>query len=425
MKFLKSRSAITKLEATLIIAVIVVASVAGYFAYLVTRPTPPTKPIKIGHLADLTGPLAVYGYSNDKVLSAAIRKINAEGGIAGRPVELYTEDTETKVATAVMRMRKLIEYYGVDFVIGSQHSGINIATNPIAKELKTVTFQVGEAYETTAEKGNRYIFRINNNVREQILAGIEYAINNIAKKWVTIVVDYSWGWSNEEEFLRYAPKYGGEVLKTIRVPLGTKDFMPYLALIPAEAEAVFFAFFFADFLSFIRDLHAVRPDLKLYSPICAPEGINTEELGELYEGAYVLSWFPRYLSEYDTPYNREFRKLAGIDEKGREVGTGTVLTISHSWSVWEAMFALKRAIEVSGWKSKEDNPALIKALEGMKLKESIEFPQGDKFIRAEDHQAFMQHFIERVVNGTLKKVATIPMEKAIYPPEVDYTKESF
>lgn len=118
-------------------AVIVLASIAGYLAYLLILPKPQVEPIKIGHLADLTGPLAPYGYSNELVLRAAIGKINAEGGIAGRPVELYTEDTESKVPTGVMKYRKLIEHYGVHFVIGSQHSGINIATNPIAKELKT------------------------------------------------------------------------------------------------------------------------------------------------------------------------------------------------------------------------------------------------------------------------------------------------
>ncbi len=424
-KFLKSRLGISKLMAGLVILVIVAAAVVGYFAYSLMKPPASTQPIKIGFLGDLTGALAVYGYSNQLVLSATIRKINAEGGIGGRPVELYIEDTETNVATAVLRMRKLIEYYDVDFIIGSQHSGINIATNPIAKELRTVTFQVGEASETTAEEGNRYVFRINNNVREQVLAGIEYAVKNVAEKWVTIVADYSWGWSNEEEFRRYAPEFGGEVLKSLRIPLGTKDFLPYLIQIPAETEGVFYAFFFADFLSLIRDLNAVRPDLEHYSPICAPEGIDTEELGELFEGAYVLSWFPRYLSEYDTQYNREFRVAVGIDENGKEVKTGSTLTLSHSWSVWEAMYAIKRAIEESDWKSKEDNSNIIKTLEGMEFKESIEFPQGDKFIRAQDHQAFMRHFLMQVVNGKLKLVKVIPIETAIYPPEVDYTKEPF
>ncbi|RLI35654.1 hypothetical protein DRO53_00685 [Candidatus Bathyarchaeota archaeon] len=386
---------------------------------------PSGPPIKIGHLADMTGPLAVYGYSNNLILSKAIEYINAHGGINGRPVELVVEDTETKVATATSKMRKLIEYHKVDVVIGSQHSGINIACNPIAKELKTLHIPVGEAYAITAQKGNRYVMRINNNVREQVKAGIEDAIKYVAKKWVTMVVDYAWGWSNEEEFRRYAPQYGGEVLKSIRVPLGTKDFMPYIAQIPKEAEGIFYAFFFGDFLSLIRDLHAVRPDLKQYCPICAPEGIDTETLGEAFEGAYVLSWFPRYLSEYDTPFNREFRKICGIDEKGKEAKTGKMLTLSHSWALWEAAFALKRAMEEINWKSKEDTPKLIEALEGMSFKESLFHVQGEKFIRDVDHQTFMRHFLMRVENGKLKLVKIIPVEKSIYEPEVDYTKESF
>ncbi len=411
--------------ASLIIAIITVSCIAGYLAYLLMAPKPPVKPIKIGHLADLTGPLAPYGYSHELVLSAAIRKINAEGGIAGRPVELYTEDTETKVPIGVMRLRKLIEYYGVDFVIGSQHSGINIATNPIAKELKTIIFQVGEATETTEKEGNRYVFRINNNVRQQILAGIEFACTRIAKKWVTIVADYAWGWSNEEEFKKFAPTYGAEVLASIRAPLGTKDFLPYLAKIPKEAEGVFYAFFFAEYIALVRDLYAVRPDLKHFAPICAPEGIDVAELGPHVEGAYYLTWFPRSVIEYDSPYIRELRKDVGIDDWGKEIGTGKTLTLSHSWVLWEVMFVLKKAIEETGWKDKADNPKLIKYLEGLELKESYWFPQGDKFIRAEDHQAFMRHFIVKVEKGKFKLIEIVPIEKAIYPPEVDYTKEPF
>ena len=142
---------------------------------------PSGPPIKIGHLADMTGPLAVYGYSNNLILSKAIEYINAHGGINGRPVELVVEDTETKVATATSKMRKLIEYHKVDVVIGSQHSGINIACNPIAKELKTLHIPVGEAYAITAQKGNRYVMRINNNVREQVKAGIEDAISMLLR----------------------------------------------------------------------------------------------------------------------------------------------------------------------------------------------------------------------------------------------------
>ncbi len=54
------------------------------------------EPIKIGILVEKTGGLAAYGYSHERVMVAAVDKVNKEGGIAGRPVELYVEDSESK-----------------------------------------------------------------------------------------------------------------------------------------------------------------------------------------------------------------------------------------------------------------------------------------------------------------------------------------
>ena len=384
------------------------------------------KPIKIGHLADLTGGLATYGYSHDKTLKAAVKKINAEGGIAGRPVEIYTEDTETKVATGISRMRKLIEHHGVDFIIGSNHSGIVVASAPIAKELRTILWANAGATEITAEKGNRYVFRIVSNVRQEARAIAEWGAKNLGKKWATLVADYAWGWSYESEFTKYIVGHGGTVLKSIRAPLGTKDFMPHVVQIPRDAEAVLIAFFGTDLLSLIRDLYAVRPDIKRVIGHYGLTGIATEPLGPAGEGLNIVTSFPRRLAEFNTPYARAFRDAIGLSPEGHEVGNPKMIfALAYDWAVWEEMFTLKRAIEESGWKSKEDNPALIKALEGMKLKESLQFPQGDKFIRAEDHQAFVPIFIERVVNGRLTVVARVPAERLIYPPPVDYTKEPF
>jgi ABC-type branched-subunit amino acid transport system substrate-binding protein len=37
-------------------------------------------------LAEKTGGLAAYGYSHEKVMRAAVEKVNKAGGIGGRPV---------------------------------------------------------------------------------------------------------------------------------------------------------------------------------------------------------------------------------------------------------------------------------------------------------------------------------------------------
>ena len=82
-------------------------------------------------------------------------------------------------------------------------------------------------------------------------------------------------------------------------------------------------------------------------------------------------------------------------------------------------------IEKTGWQGKEDTPKLIKAIEGMHWKESVDFPQGDGYFRAADHLAIVSLYIERVVKGDLQVVDRIPSGEGAYAPLADFTKEQF
>ncbi len=383
-------------------------------------------PIKIGMIADKTGVLAAYGYSHEKVLRAAVAKINKEGGIAGRPVKLIVEDTESKASVATLKFRKLVNTYGVDFIFDSNSSGIAIACCPIARELKTVYFPCAGATEISTTKGNRYVFQSPTCVREECKGAAKYAVEHIGKKWVTVVVNYSWGISNEKEFKKYVTKNGGKVLKSIRVPMMTSDFLPYLkGKIPKEADAVFFANFGSDFLSFIRDLYAIRPHIKKLGAVYVLSGHDPKKLGKPAEGLYCITPYPTTLAGLNTKANRIYRKIIGVDKNGVEIGTGKRFVLAYDWAVWEPLFALKRAIEKTGWKSRKDTPKVIKALEGMKCKESVEFPQGNMRIRAKDHLTITGLYVEQVYHGTLRVVARIPAKEVEFTPEVDRTKEPF
>jgi hypothetical protein len=82
-------------------------------------------------------------------------------------------------------------------------------------------------------------------------------------------------------------------------------------------------------------------------------------------------------------------------------------------------------MEKCGWAGKQDNPKLIKTLEGMSFSEDFEFPQGDVYIRAADHLAITGLYVEHVKNGDLEVVEKILKEKTEYSPLVDFTKEKF
>lgn len=140
---------------------------------------------------------------------------------------------------------------------------------------------------------------------------------------------------------------------------------------------------------------------------------------------YCLTSYPTRLEGLNTNYNKTYRELIGVDPDGKETGTGKYFVLAYDWAVWEPLFALKKGIEKSGWKGKADIPKLITTLEGMCFKESVDFPQGDMCIRAQDHMSVTGLYIEQIKKGELKVVARIPAKDATYAPTVDYTKESF
>ena len=84
-----------------------------------------------------------YGYWLGKVGKAAVAKLNAEGGIAGRKVEVIDYDTKVNPAWSASMFRKLILEDKVDMIMGSVHSGVQMACFPLAQQFKVPYFGGG------------------------------------------------------------------------------------------------------------------------------------------------------------------------------------------------------------------------------------------------------------------------------------------
>jgi branched-chain amino acid transport system substrate-binding protein len=85
------------------------------------------------------------------------------------------------------------------------------------------------------------------------------------------------------------------------------------------------------------------------------------------------------------------------------------------------MNALKIGMETSGFRGREDTQKLIEALEGLEMKEGDDFPQGDKTLRKEDHQAFLREFIFDIKDGKHRIVEVIPKERTLFPPACKFS----
>lgn len=390
----------------------------------------PAGPIVIGHHVELTGGFASWGYWHDKAGKKAVDIINQGGGIAGRKVELVTEDTESNPASGARKLRSLIQRNGAQFVVGSVHSGIMLASIPIATELKTIYFSQGEATEATGSKGTRYSFRTGTDTYGLAAAGVPWAFQNLGKNWTMIFPDYAWGHSHHQESKAMVEKLGGKVNPPISVPLDAKDLVPYLARIPQDTEVLFSVFFGSLSVAFYTQAKAMglEKTMRMYSVSGTIEAIAPDDIQGAAEGVYIVENFPRMLKYKNDEFHKEHNRIIEIDDiHARELNSKRVKAKSHSWQSWEDMFALKQAIEASGWKTAKDTPGVIQALEGMQMKNSLGHPQGDKLLRAQDHSGMIDCYISRIENGQfeVKKKVTKEELTALLPPRYDFTKAPF
>src|ERR687884_2065787 len=114
---------------------------------MAASPNPRKDPIKVGVIANQTGPLSFVGLANANVARMVIGDINAEGGLLGRHLELYLEDSATDDAVAADKAAKLVEHDQVDVIFGGIYSSTRQAIKgPAVVEGKTL-YIYPEQYE--------------------------------------------------------------------------------------------------------------------------------------------------------------------------------------------------------------------------------------------------------------------------------------
>jgi len=98
------------------------------------------EPIKIGAFFDLSGPASFIGTPTKLVATMVVEKINKEGGVNGRQLELVIGDTEGDPTRALMVAKRLVENEKVVALIGPTRTGTGMAVKKYleGKQIPTV-----------------------------------------------------------------------------------------------------------------------------------------------------------------------------------------------------------------------------------------------------------------------------------------------
>jgi len=363
-------------------------------------------------VAALGGKTAVIG------LQMAVDRINRGGGILGRQVELIVADDESKPDTGRRAVEKLVTEDDIDVHVGGYLSNVCLACVPVFVEHNVVNM-ITVCLDTTltTSKCNRYTFRPFDFAPAQAVAFAPYLVNKMGKKWQIAYADYSWGQSTKDAYVAEIKKSGGEVTGTIGIPLGTADMTPFLSKISGDFDGLFLIFFGPDAIRIVTQGYdlGLAKKYKFAGDGAIAVSAQLPALGNKIEGFVGIDrYVPVFDGPLDTPHLHAF--LDEAVDRFKKAGLSGALPDRYVQSNFEAMNAVKAGIEKSGFQGRADSDKLIAALEGLEMKESADFPQGDKLLRKEDHQAFVREIIFEMKDGNYKVHETIPWQKTVVPP---------
>jgi branched-chain amino acid transport system substrate-binding protein len=91
------------------------------------------EPIRIGAFLSVTGPASFLGDPEQKTLEMQVDKINAEGGVLGRKLQLVAYDSAGDAEKARTFAKRLIEQDKVDVLVGGSTTGETMAAVPLAE----------------------------------------------------------------------------------------------------------------------------------------------------------------------------------------------------------------------------------------------------------------------------------------------------
>jgi branched-chain amino acid transport system substrate-binding protein len=200
--------------------------------------------IKIGMLAPLTGPAAADGLSAQNSVKLALERVNAEGGLLGKKVELVGYDDRADAKESVALSRKLIEQDKVVAVVGGSYSTPMRAVAPIFQEEK-IPFVAAYAVHPDITKAGNFCFRNGFLGTVEGKAAAFAAVKMLKAKRISLLVsDNDFGRTLAEGFKYYIEKKAGgaaAIISTQAYPMAEKDFKAYLSKIKQDNPDLIFS----------------------------------------------------------------------------------------------------------------------------------------------------------------------------------------
>jgi branched-chain amino acid transport system substrate-binding protein len=372
--------------------------------------------IKVGVIAEQTGPLSFMGCANANVAKMVIDDINAGGGLLGRKLELYLEDGATTDSVAASKAAKLIRQDNVDVLFGGIYSSTRQAIKgPAVVEGKTL-YLYPEQYE--GQECDPLIFCTGPVPAQQLDPLIPWLMQKSgAKKFYLPSADYIWPHIMNKRVRELVTANGGTIVGEEYYPLDCMEYGKTVRNIMASgADVVFNTIVPPGLVPFFQQLHDAGFTRRGGQLVCTYFDENLLALlpPEQTEGLYGCL---DYYQNVDDPFSKTLldRYNARFTNGHQFTGGSACSGLYRAIKLWEV------AVKEAGSLQQDD---VIAALDHSKI---VQGPGGPAEMVPGQHHVRMNMYIAQARSGKfeiVKSLGAIAPNEAIVPAARAFVKRA-
>jgi branched-chain amino acid transport system substrate-binding protein len=289
-------------------------------------------------------------------------------------------------------------------IAGALYTPNAMAMEPLVTEAK-VPFIIENAATAMLTRRSPYVVRVSFTLWQTALPLGKWAAQQGAKKGYTAVSDYAPGYDAEAAFAKGFTEGGGQMIGSVRMPLGSANYVPYLQRIRDVHPDVVYIFVPVSaapaMMRSVGGLDFEGAKIKLVSTMDLVPDQQLQTMGDIVKGLVTSG---TYSAAGDRPANKAF-----VAAWKREYGADAWPDFTGVQG-WDAMAAAYAVIEKTKGKFDVDQAMAI-----LKTWKNPDSPRGPIAIDPQTRDIVQNIYIRRVesVGGHLANVefATIPQVK--------------
>jgi branched-chain amino acid transport system substrate-binding protein len=346
--------------------------------------------IKIGHLTPMTGFLGALGGWAVQGIKMAAEEINAAGGVMGRQLDVFSEDS-VNPATAATKAQRMLDRDGAEVLMGEISSASAQTIMQVAARNRRLFMSIGARSDALRGKlCNRYTFHVDIPVTVMVNAEGQGLLRDgliKGKRIYALTSDYLFGHDLAKAAKKFVTSHGGTVIGDDLVATDATDFSPYLVKI-RQAKP--------DFIATNLGGNQVTNFVKQYAEFGLPypvAGFNLNTADAWAAGAGNLGgiWPTVWHHEVDTPGSKAF--VAAFRKKYGKTPE------NHAWIEYVSLHVMARAMSET---KSTDTEKLIAYFEKEPKFDLLKTRMG--YFRNWDHQMMQEAYTFTVKEpGTYKE----------------------